>query len=182
MRLMHRDLKPDNIGLLADGTLVLFDFGLAKLWRPTSPEASRQELHAFTSQTGSARYMAPEVALEQPYNETADVYSWSLIMWQCASHNRPFDEMSLMAFHERVAKQGQRPPLRKTWPPALGSLLTAAWAADPLTRPTFAEIVPKLAALLAEVDPSLVVVPPCSPSCVVVAPSEPSPSAATPSS
>jgi len=59
---MHRDLKPDNIGFSAtDGRLVLFDFGLAKLVPRMEGTVSGTAPQPMTGGVGSPRYMAPEV-------------------------------------------------------------------------------------------------------------------------
>ena len=57
----------------------LFDFGLAKELKDS--DRNEDGLYKLTGTTGSFRYMAPEVSLGKPYNLTADVYSWSMIMW-----------------------------------------------------------------------------------------------------
>lgn len=60
-RLLHRDLKPDNIGLGRGGRVVLLDFGVAKVVR-----GQDYEPHAMTEKTGSIRYMSPEVRIFCP--------------------------------------------------------------------------------------------------------------------
>ena len=55
------------------GELKLFDFGLAK----ELPDECK-----LTGTTGSLRYQAPEVALGLPYNESCDVYSFSIVLWE----------------------------------------------------------------------------------------------------
>ena len=62
---IFRDLKPDNIGFDQDGVLKLFDFGLAKELKHKQADGT----YKLTGHTGSRRYMAPEVALDEPYNE-----------------------------------------------------------------------------------------------------------------
>ena len=58
---LHRDLKPDNVGFTADGTLKLFDFGLCTAVRRRCHD---NEAYDMTGNTGSLRYMAPEGRLD----------------------------------------------------------------------------------------------------------------------
>jgi serine/threonine protein kinase len=67
--IIYRDLKPDNIGFAESGQLKLFDFGLAK--RLEGVEKTRGGFYNLTGNTGSLRYMAPEVANDEPYDLTA---------------------------------------------------------------------------------------------------------------
>ena len=143
----HRDLKPDNLGFTVDGQLVLFDFGLAKLWRIEADEP-RGEGRQLTGQTGSARYMAPEVAACQPYGASSEVYSFCIILWQLLSHERPYAGLDMKGFQRQVVHGGQRPPLKKSWPPQLSAMLADGWHADPCVRPTMAEVCCKLQELI----------------------------------
>lgn len=67
VHILHRDLKPDNIGWTADGSLKLFDFGLAVCVRS---QEVKSETYELTGNTGTLRYMAPEVALGKQYNQS----------------------------------------------------------------------------------------------------------------
>jgi serine/threonine protein kinase len=81
-RLLHRDLKPNNIGFTSSGRVVLFDFGLCKLWPCRKGEGdayNSNDLRQLTGLTGSLRYMAPEVALCRSYNHKADVFSFGSV-------------------------------------------------------------------------------------------------------
>jgi len=147
-RVLHRDLKPDNMGLLSDGRLVLFDFGLAKLWR-IEPGEPPHAARMLTGQTGSARYMAPEVAASRPYGASAEVYSFAVILWQLLSHEKPFGGLDMSSFKRLVVEQHHRPPLRKGWPPQLGALLQQCWHKEPTLRPPMREVCRRLRDLVA---------------------------------
>lgn len=142
-KVLHRDLKPDNIGFLPNGKLVLFDFGLAKLWK-CEPGESNTEVRMLTGQTGAARYMAPEVAARRAYGSSAEVYSFCIILWQLLSHTRPFAGMGMARFAEQVVEGGHRPPLKRSWPPQLCALLSEGWHEDPTRRPRMADVVRRL--------------------------------------
>ena len=150
---MHRDLKPDNIGFsAADGRLVLFDFGLAKLVPRTEGAVSGVAPRPMTGGVGSPRYMAPEVVLSRPYTFSSEVYSWSIILWQMVAHDKPFAQLSLAGHAEGVAKGGLRPPLSKRWPESLRVLLSSCWETAAAKRPTFSELVPRLREILGDID------------------------------
>ena len=85
--ILHRDLKPDNVGFTSNGALKLFDFGLCTCVRSRTSSA---DAYQMTGNTGSLRYMAPEVALRKPYTEKCDVYSFGILVWQMARDRVPF--------------------------------------------------------------------------------------------
>jgi serine/threonine protein kinase len=78
---VYRDLKPDNIGFDVRGDVKLFDFGLSVEITDKHPRAENG-LFKLSGNTGSLRYMAPEVALDKPYNHKVDVYSFGILLWQ----------------------------------------------------------------------------------------------------
>lgn len=75
---LHRDLKPDNIGFSLDGTVKIIDFGLARIVENATVS---DQVYEMSGETGSLRYMAPEVANCQPYNQKADVVSINVLVW-----------------------------------------------------------------------------------------------------
>eukprot|EP00555_Chaetoceros_dichaeta_P007741 CAMPEP_0198257488 /NCGR_PEP_ID=MMETSP1447-20131203/7159_1 /TAXON_ID=420782 /ORGANISM="Chaetoceros dichaeta, Strain CCMP1751" /LENGTH=316 /DNA_ID=CAMNT_0043944407 /DNA_START=55 /DNA_END=1002 /DNA_ORIENTATION=+ len=79
MNIMYRDLKPENIGFDVRDEIKVFDFGLAKELLDTNK--NEDETYNLTGYTGSLLYMAPEVALSKPYNRSADVYSFGMLLW-----------------------------------------------------------------------------------------------------
>eukprot|EP00596_Hydrurales_sp_CCMP1899_P008334 CAMPEP_0119047376 /NCGR_PEP_ID=MMETSP1177-20130426/52811_1 /TAXON_ID=2985 /ORGANISM="Ochromonas sp, Strain CCMP1899" /LENGTH=669 /DNA_ID=CAMNT_0007021909 /DNA_START=346 /DNA_END=2355 /DNA_ORIENTATION=- len=143
--IIHRDLKPDNVGFTNSGTLKLFDFGLCTCVRRRK---HLNEAYELTGNTGSLRYMAPEVALRQPYTEKADVYSFGIMVWQMARDRVPFKGLSREDFMTHVVTAGQRPKLDKSWPSGFSNLLTASWHKDSQSRPSFQAIVAQLGKLM----------------------------------
>lgn len=145
--LLHRDLKPDNIGFMLDGTVKIIDFGLAKIIESASVDSP--DVYAMSGETGSLRYMAPEVADGLPYNWAADVYSFGIILWELAAGKKPFEGLNRELFYERVVHGGERPHLKlNKWPEALTSVMTECWDADMTNRPTFENIVQRIDAML----------------------------------
>ena len=144
IRVLHRDIKPNNIGLLADDTLVLFDFGLASLWSDNNDAGVHDDApRKLTGQTGSLRYMSPEVALSRPYNHKADVFSFATVIWELCAHRKPFEDLSPEVFMRAIAN-GHRPKIPKAWPTELRELLTSCWADAHAARPDCRAIVPTL--------------------------------------
>ncbi|CAN0187310.1 unnamed protein product [Scytosiphon promiscuus] len=135
---MHRDLKPDNIGFDVDGRAKLMDFGLAKIIERKQRCGSLK--YRMTGETGSPRYMPPEVATSQKYNEKADVWSFMVIVWEMVSGRLPFAGMSMEMYLAKVCDGGERPLVQNHWPTDFKSLLRSSWQKEPDKRPSFREI------------------------------------------
>jgi serine/threonine protein kinase len=116
----------------------LFDFGLAKELDPDALGYS--ETYELSGNTGSLRYMSPEVALSEPYNLSADTYSFGLLLWQICSLQLPYDGMSRLDHSELVVYGNQRPPLDPSWSTPIRILMKRAWEPDPSMRPTMDSI------------------------------------------
>lgn len=117
----------------------LFDFGLAKELDP-SLKSEFDELYELSGNTGSLRYMSPEVARSEPYNLSADVYSFGLLLWQVCSLELPYDGMNRQDHAELVVHGNERPKLDNSWSTPLRILMKRAWEADPLVRPSMDSI------------------------------------------
>lgn len=81
---VHRDIKPQNIMLLRDGTIKVTDFGIARF--------SRSEERTITDKAiGSVHYISPEQAKGGPIDEKADLYSVGVLMYEMLTGKLPFD-------------------------------------------------------------------------------------------
>jgi serine/threonine protein kinase len=131
--IIHRDLKPANIGF-SNNVIKLLDFGLSACVKQRS---SINESYAMTGCTGSLRYMAPEVWLCRPYNETVDVYSLGVILWQMMTGATPFNDIKTkQAFHNTVVAGGSRPFVSPFWHSGIAELLRMCWHANSVLRPS----------------------------------------------
>ncbi|XP_071927554.1 serine/threonine-protein kinase VIK isoform X3 [Coffea arabica] len=139
---IHRDLKPRNVLLVNSSAdhLKVGDFGLSKLIRVQNSH----DVYKMTGETGSYRYMAPEVFKHRKYDKKVDVFSFAMILYEMLegdpplSHYEPYDAAKYVA-------EGHRPMFRsKGFTPELRELVEQCWAADMNQRPSFLEILKRL--------------------------------------
>ena len=84
--IVHRDIKPQNIMLLADGTIKVTDFGIARF--------SRTDIRATSNQAkaiGSVHYISPEQARGEITDEKADIYSVGVMLYEMLTGRLPFE-------------------------------------------------------------------------------------------
>jgi len=134
-KIIYRDLKPENIGFDIHGDVKLFDFGLAKEL-DDNMKSGCSDFYEMSGNTGSLRYMAPEVALSEPYNLTADVYSFDLVLWHLCSLEVPYDGMNRCDHLTNVVKGSERPELNRSWSTQIKILMKRSWDPNPLLRPS----------------------------------------------
>ena len=124
----------------------LIDFGLA---RTVENATICDDVYEMSGETGSLRYMAPEVADCQPYNQKSDVYSFGVILWELVANKKPYDGMNRDEFYSRVVHGGERPLINdKKWPEDLTELMKSCWDTEIAKRPDFHNIVESLDGML----------------------------------
>ncbi|MBE0620697.1 MAG: protein kinase [Burkholderiales bacterium] len=101
--IVHRDVKPANMMLRADGTMVLADFGIAK------HSAGSMETSAHGEFFGTPYYISPEQVDGKPATERSDIYSLGIIFYEMLMNRRPFvgdsiDELIAQHLHAPVPR------------------------------------------------------------------------------
>jgi len=135
--IIYRDLKPHNIGFNSRKKLKLYDLGMAK---ELDPNKRVGDNYNMTGLTGTMRYMSPEVFNEQPYNLSADVYSFGILFWYICSLKTPFYQYSMDMLRSDVANGLTRPEICESWQKEIGDLMRSCWDNDPSLRPSFLNI------------------------------------------
>jgi len=82
--IVHRDIKSQNVMLLADGTIKVMDFGIAHFNRETDKTISEKAI-------GSVHYISPEQARGEVTDEKSDIYSVGVMLYEMLTGVKPFD-------------------------------------------------------------------------------------------
>jgi len=122
--IIHRDIKPQNIMLLKDGTIKVADFGIAAL---------ENEIHEQSGEAiGSVHYIAPEQARGECPDARSDIYSLGILMYEMLTGNLPYDGNSLGEIAVKHMNANPTPPhtLAADIPPELERITLKAMCAD----------------------------------------------------
>jgi len=171
--IVHRDVKPGNLLVRPDGTLVLTDFGIAR-------SAAVGQLTQAGAVLGTASYISPEQATGGVATPLSDIYALGVVAYQCLSGHRPFEGDNPLEIAMRHVRE-QAPPLPGDVPPAVRAIVERAMAKDPSARyPTaaaFAQVARRTGTGLASTT-GMAVGPAGSPVSVppIPAPTSPGPS------
>ncbi|KAG6785887.1 hypothetical protein POTOM_007478 [Populus tomentosa] len=160
-KIVHRDVKTENMLLDATRTLKIADFGVARV--------EAQNPRDMTGETGTLGYMAPEVLDGKPYNRKCDVYSFGICLWEIYCCDMPYPDLSFAEVSSAVVRQLQlvprvhaeentyvwyyemhnhlRPEIPRCCPSSLASVMRKCWDANPEKRPEMDEVVRLLEAI-----------------------------------
>ncbi|WP_034090678.1 serine/threonine-protein kinase [Streptacidiphilus albus] len=144
---VHRDLKPRNLMIRPDGTLVVLDLGIASVL-----DADTTRLTRTGSPIGSPSYMAPEQAMDGTVGPRTDLYALGAVLHELLSGSVPFPGSSALGVLHRHLYEPPLPlrRLRPEVPEPLEALVLRLLAKDPQHRPADAhEVYRHLAPLLA---------------------------------
>ncbi|HSJ96434.1 MAG TPA: serine/threonine-protein kinase [Myxococcota bacterium] len=144
---IHRDIKPGNIMVTADGRVKVMDFGIARLREPTVRTQTGVLL-------GSPQYMSPEQVSGQAVDGRADIFSLGVVLYEMVTGSKPFDAADLTQVLFWVVNMPAKPPSerRPGLPPVVDFILARALKKKPEERyATAAEFAADLRECLAEV-------------------------------
>ena len=130
-KVIHRDLKPNNILVDSNGTIKICDFGISKLMTI--------EEQTTTLGPGTQKFMAPEIINEEEvYNEKVDVYSFGVVLFFILSSG---EMPKIKLFDIPNGKKAEIPEYFTTF---AKKLIYECWNLDPNERPSFDEILKQL--------------------------------------
>ncbi|XP_004864628.1 serine/threonine-protein kinase 36 isoform X3 [Heterocephalus glaber] len=123
-RILHRDMKPQNILLAKGGGIKLCDFGFAR--------AMSTNTMVLTSIKGTPLYMSPELVEERPYDHTSDLWSMGCILYELAVGTPPFYTTSIFQLVNLILKDPVRWP--STISPCFKNFLQGLLTKEPQKR------------------------------------------------
>ena len=138
-KIVHRDVKTENMLIDANRTLKIADFGVARV--------EAQNPGDMTGETGTLGYMAPEVLDGKPYNRRCDVYSFGICLWEIYCCDMPYPDLSFADVSSAVVRQNLRPEIPRCCPSGLASIMRKCWDANADKRPEMDEVVRMLEAI-----------------------------------
>jgi len=94
----------------------------------------------MTGETGSYRFMAPEVFRHEDYSETVDVYSYAMILYYLLDGKPPWPTLNGLDAVRRASDEGDRPIIPRNWDQRLAGLLLECWDENKTARPHFKRI------------------------------------------
>lgn len=127
--IIHRDIKPQNVMVTADGSIKMLDFGIALA-------KGSMQLTQANNVMGSVHYLAPELAKGKPASAQSDIYALGIVLYEMLTGDVPFKadsavQVALMQMHNEIPSVRQQNP---TVPQSLENIVIRATAKDPVNR------------------------------------------------
>jgi len=126
--IIHRDVKPANIIITADGKVKITDFGIAKI--------ASSNLTTTGQFLGTPNYMSPEQVSGAPVDGRSDIFSLGVVLYELLTKRKPFQGENLTAISYKIVHEEFTPPatLSSDVPPEFNSIVARAMAKDPWNR------------------------------------------------
>jgi eukaryotic-like serine/threonine-protein kinase len=129
---VHRDVKPGNVLVTADGTVKVADFGIAR----AISDHSDQNLTKTGSVMGTATYFSPEQARGAPVDPRSDIYSLGCVLYEMTTGQAPFSGESAVAIAYKHVQENPVPPrqIDPALPETLEAVTLKCLAKNPANR------------------------------------------------
>ena len=121
-KIIHRDLKSNNVFLMKSGIIKLGDFGIAKGLKSTWEKAR--------TLVGTPYYLAPEIIENQPYDSKCDIWALGILLYELMTFKMPFNAVSLPLLSIKIKKGEYKPP-PSTYSKEIKDLLKSCLTVDP---------------------------------------------------
>jgi NIMA (never in mitosis gene a)-related kinase len=125
-KILHRDLKAQNIFLTKNGIVKLGDFGIAKVLSSTVEKA--------VTIVGTPYYLSPEIIQNKPYNFKSDIWSLGVLLYEMCALKPPFNGQNIHQLAMQIVK-GSYPALPNSFSYELRGLINKLMMQDPAKRP-----------------------------------------------
>ncbi len=128
-KVVHRDIKPQNIMLLKNGLIKVADFGIAKL-------PGNDTITAADKAIGTVHYISPEQARNEPIDDKSDLYSVGIMMYELACGKLPFTAESPVSVALMQVEATAEPPrsVNDKLPVGMEQIIMRAMEKDPARR------------------------------------------------
>ena len=135
-KLIHRDLKPDNLFIGSDLKIKIGDFGISKQLNNYNEYAK--------SRAGTIRYMAPEIINGEKYNNKVDIWSLGCIIYELCTLNLCFDDGSLKTLMNKIVESKYETINKNIYGADLQNLIDLLLEKDRKKRPDIDTIIEKI--------------------------------------
>lgn len=134
--ILHRDVKPANVGISAAGQVKLLDFGVANALPWNAAQSECATIAPLSTSAGTLEYMAPEQLCGEPTDERADVYGAGAVLYEVVTGQPPFSGAHLAALIDGILNRVPAAPatLNPSVGPGLNALILRALDKKPWRR------------------------------------------------
>src|SRR2546423_14502011 len=136
---IHRDVKPQNVIITPRGQAKVLDFGLARIAQKAALDPEAKTDTQLTEEgyiVGTVAYMSPEQLKGQPIDTRSDLFSFGVMLYECAAGKPPFTGNSKIEISSKVLQVDPRKPseVNPGIPKGLEKIILKAMAKDPNDR------------------------------------------------